>query len=158
MKRKHDSNGAEIKGSTKKAAIGKDSKVRDNFRTNLFEGAVLKGYRSEYVKSAPYVKLQLLRIVGSQAIDMSAGTNMPSSPNSSTTSCYEMFARKSSKMCTLRQKRRISTKFINPAIWPTCLVSQNLLSNFSHPSSPSAIRSTRQTSEHGFQKSPVLVH
>lgn len=52
-KRKHDSNGAATNGSAKKPAIGQDSSVREKFRSNLFDGAVLKGYRNEYAESAP---------------------------------------------------------------------------------------------------------
>lgn len=53
-KRKHDSNGAETNGKTKKAAIDQASKIRENFRKNLFDAAVLKGYRNEYKESEPY--------------------------------------------------------------------------------------------------------
>lgn len=59
VKRKHDSNGAETNGSAKKAAVAQDSRVRENFRKNLFDTAVLKGYRNEYAESEPYVLAHL---------------------------------------------------------------------------------------------------
>ncbi|KAF1346967.1 Oxoglutarate and iron-dependent oxygenase degradation C-term-domain-containing protein [Delphinella strobiligena] len=68
VKRKHGSNGAEVKGSTKKAAIGKDSKVHDNFRTNLFEAAVLKGYRNEYAESAPYKHAVITELINDELL------------------------------------------------------------------------------------------
>ncbi|KAL1305710.1 hypothetical protein AAFC00_007297 [Neodothiora populina] len=53
-KRKHEANGSETNGSVKKAAFDKSDNVHDNFRTNLFDKAVLKGYRNSYAESSPY--------------------------------------------------------------------------------------------------------
>lgn len=52
-KRKHESNGAETNGSAKKAAVAKQQNVHENFRSNLFDKAVLKGYHNEYATSEP---------------------------------------------------------------------------------------------------------
>ncbi|GAB7356203.1 hypothetical protein MBLNU459_g6784t2 [Dothideomycetes sp. NU459] len=76
-KRKHDSNGAETNGHAKKSATVKDVGVRDNFRQNLFDAAVLKGYRTEYKESGPYkhavihhlISDSLLRSVRKEIID-----------------------------------------------------------------------------------------
>lgn len=52
-KRKHESSGAATNGKAKKAAIAPESNVHDKFRSNLFDKAILKGYRNEYAESEP---------------------------------------------------------------------------------------------------------